>query len=307
MTRIPESGRAAAAARGERPAPAMPGACASGGCGCAPTAARPPGPSFARVVVNGTEIAPEEIAREMQNHPSPDAATAWRAAARALVVRAVLEQEAQRLGVDAAPEADDVSGRETEDDALVRALLDREVAPALADPDECRRVYDAQAARFRTPDLFEAGHILLEPDTGTPEAWASAEAEARRIAAAVGDDRQAFAEAAAAFSACPSARQQGSLGQIRRGDLVPAVQAALEALAPGTTGRQPVRSRFGWHVLRLERKIEGRQLPFEIVRDKIADMLEARAWATASARYVAGLLGRAEIEGVDIGLAAGTG
>jgi peptidyl-prolyl cis-trans isomerase C len=79
---------------------------------------------------------------------------------------------------------------------------------------------------------------------------------------------------------------------------------ALEALPEGTTGRDPVRSRFGWHVLRLQRKIEGRTLPFEMVRDKIADMLEARAWAVAAANYAAGLARSAEIEGVLIDPAA---
>ena len=120
------------------------------------------------------------------------------------------------------------------------------------------------------------------------------------IAADVGDDPAAFARAAQAFSACPSARQEGSLGQIRRGDLVPEIQAAIEALAPGETGREPVRSRFGWHVLRLARRIEGHTLPYEAVRERIAEMLAARAWSLASTRYLAALAERADIDGVRV-------
>ena len=167
-------------------------------------------------------------------------------------------------------------------------------------PAECQRYYEANAARFRTPDLFEASHILIEPEGGDEAAWVAAEQRAREIAASVGDDAKAFAEAARAWSQCPSAQQDGSLGQIRRGELAAPVQAGIEALEEGRTGAEPVRSRFGWHVLRLHRRIEGRTLPFEIVREKIADMLEARSWSLAAARYVAALADRSEVEGVRI-------
>src|SRR5690606_4149555 len=116
----------------------------------------------------------------------------------------------------------------------------------------------------------------------------------------VGDDPAAFAAAARAQSACASAQQDGSLGQIRRGELVAEIQTALERLPDATAAREPVRSRFGWHVLRLQRRIAGRTLPYELVRERIADMLEARSWTVASARYVTTLASRAQIEGIRI-------
>jgi peptidyl-prolyl cis-trans isomerase C len=293
----------AAVAASPRPAPVMPGACASGGCGgsAAPDSRLAPAPpSFGAVTVNGVEIEPEAIAREIQHHPAPDGETAWRAAARALALRELLLQEARRLAIEPEPEQDEAGRSETDEDALVRALLERQVSPAAAGEDECRRYYENRIDRFRTPDLFEASHILIEPEGEDDAASAAAEAEARAIAREVGDDPDAFAAAAREFSRCPSAHQSGSLGQVRRGDLVPVVQQALEALPEGTAAREPVRSRFGWHVLRLQRKIEGRALPFEVVRDRIADMLEARAWAVSAALYAADLARSAEIEGVVI-------
>lgn len=283
----------------QRPAPVMPGACASGGCGGAEPMLPPP-PSFGEVRVNGVEIAPEAIAREIQHHPAPDAETAWIGAARALAVRELLLQEARRLGLEAEPETDEAGRREEEEDALVRQLLEEAVDPVEAGEAECRRFYETNEARFRTPDLFEAAHILIEPEGEDAAAWAAAEARARALAVGLGDDPAAFAQAARAFSGCASARQDGALGQIRRGELVPSVQAGLEALADGTSAREPVRSRFGWHVLRLQRRIAGHVLPFEMVRGKIADMLEARSWSVAAARYVAGLAARNQIEGVRI-------
>lgn len=292
----------------QRPTPVMPSACASGGCGGGTVAPirvhRGRAVQFNPVRVNGVEIPPQAIAEEAQQHPSRDGRSAWMAAARALVIRELLLQEAQRLGIEPEAECDDAGRLEVAEEALIRALLEREAPPAVPSEDECRRYYESHTERFRTPELLEAAHILIEPAADADEAWREAEREARTIAREVGDDAEAFAEAARAFSKCSSARQGGMLGQIRRGELVPAIQAALEALPEGVTGRDPVRSRFGWHVLRLERRIAGRVLPFEYVQPRIADMLEARSWALSGARYAVALVERACIEGVEIDLAA---
>lgn len=282
-----------------RSEPQMMDACQSGGCGGGTPALRmPPPPTFSDVRVNGVEIDPDAIAREIQHHPAPDADSAWREAARALAVRELLLQEARRL--DLAPPDEAGERTETYEDAVIAELLDAEVVPAEAEEEECRGYYEANRQRFRTPDLFEAAHILFEPDGDGADAWSAAGIEARRIANAVSEDPAAFAAAAREFSTCPSAQQDGTLGQVRRGELVPEIQQALDALSPGETYRRPVRSRFGWHVIRLSRRIEGQILPYEAVREKIADMMAARAWTMGAARYVANLSDRAEIEGIVI-------
>ena len=288
----------------QRTAPVMPSACESHGCSGGPEPLIPPPPSFGEVFVNGVEIDPEAIAREIQHHPAPDAESAWVEAARALAVRELLLQEAARLGVASEPDADAQGRGEAEDDALVRSLLEREVRPAKPGAAECRRFYDANLHRFRTPDLFEAAHILIEPEGKDQAAWEVAEARTRSVIAEIGNDSAKFAAAARELSACASKLQDGSLGQVRRGDLVPAVQNAIEALPDGQTGHEPVRSRFGWHVLRLHRRIPGQTLPFEAARAKIADMLEARSWSLEAARYVAELARRGQVQGVVIDGAA---
>jgi peptidyl-prolyl cis-trans isomerase C len=284
----------------QKPAPKMMSSCETGGCGGGPEPMIPPPPTFGEVRVNGVEIPPEAIAQEIQHHPAPDAETAWIEAARALAVRELLLQEAQRIGLVAEPAADDGGRLELEDDALIRALLEREVAPSEPGEAECRRYYDANVERFRTPELFEAAHILVEAEGKDEDAWLAALGRATAIIREIGDDPVAFAAAARTHSGCASGQQDGSLGQIRRGELVPEVQAGLEALASGTTAREPIRSRFGWHILRLHRRIEGRTMPFDMVRERIADMLEARSWSIEAARYVARLAARNEIDGIRI-------
>lgn len=276
---------------------ALPSACQSGGCGCSGPALPPP-PVFGEVFVNGVEITAETIAQEIQHHPAPDAETAWTEAARALAVRELLLQEAARLGIAPQYDSDEAGRRETEDEAVIRLLLEREINPEAASEAECRRYYDGNPGRFRTPDLFDAAHILIEPEGDKAAQWDAAEAFARALVSELEDDHEAFSRAARLHSACASARQDGSLGQIRRGELVPQVQQAIEALRDGETGHEPIRSRFGWHVVRLNRRVPGQTLPFDVVREKIGDMLDARSWSMSAARYVSTLAARGRVEGV---------
>ena len=254
------------------------------------------------IVIEGVEIPEALIAREAQNHPGPDGASAWSAAARALALKALLLDRARVLGLEATPERDEAGREETHEEALMRAVLDAEVQVATPSAEECQRLYDANLARFRAPDLYEASHILIEP-AGQEEAEIAA---ARTIAARLIKDLRAspfrFADFAKQMSACESGALGGSLGQMRRGDLVPEVEAALLDLGAGEIGQTPVRSRFGWHVLRLDRRIEGKTLPFEHVADQIAAQLQGRAWVGAATRYTADLAQQARQRGVTLSL-----
>ena len=127
----------------QRPAPKMMNSCEAGGCGGGPEPLIPPPPLFGEVRVNGVEITPEAIAQEIQHHPAPDAETAWQEAARALVVRELLLQEARRLCLEAESERDEAGRCEAEEDALVRLLLEHEVVAAKPAEQECRRFYEA--------------------------------------------------------------------------------------------------------------------------------------------------------------------
>ena len=77
----------------------------------------------------------------------------------------------------------------------------------------------------------------------------------------------------------------------------------MAALEPGETSRAPVETRYGFHVIRLQRRVEGADLPYEAVRDKISAYLADAVERRALAQYVAILAGRADIAGVDFGAA----
>jgi peptidyl-prolyl cis-trans isomerase C len=256
------------------------------------------------VSVNGVAIPHDAIAREVQHHPEGTPVRAWQQAARALAVRELLLQEARRQGLTAEPRADGDGRRETDEEALIRGLVEREVRVPEADEDACRRYYERNRSRFRSLDIYEARHILIAARRDEPGAFATARACAEELFARLKEDPARFAELAAAYSACPSASSGGSLGQLTKGDTTPEFEQALLRLAPGETSATPVETRYGFHIVRLDRVIPGRELPFALVHQRIADYLTERAHRTALAQFLARLAARAHITGVDLPSAA---
>ncbi len=252
-----------------------------------------------QVSVNGVAITRKAISAEVQNFPSASPRESWLAATRALAIRELLLQEARRLAIPVEQRADPDGRRETDEDALIRALIEQEVPTPTADEATLRRFYDNNRARFMTPPLVEAEHILLPARADDTESFAAARSRAAALADMLRGAPERFAEAAREMSACPSGATGGSLGQIGPGDTTPAFEAALATLEPGMIS-DPVETPYGVHVIRVHRRIEGRQLPFEMVQERIAAYLEEHVRRRASAQYIALLAGRAEIVGIDL-------
>lgn len=243
--------------------------------------------------VDGVEIPEVEIAAEMQHHPAASREAAREAAVQALVVRRLLTDEAARQGL--AGEAE----------AAVEALLRRTLRVPEADEATCRRWFEANRARFRTPETWHAAHLLLAADPEVPEERAAVEAEARRLAAAVAADPERLPELARARSACSSREQGGDLGLIEPGTTVPEFEAALRALRPGEVHAEPVATRYGFHVLRLLHHAPGIEQPYDAVRERIALWLRDASWRRALHQYVTILAGAARIEGFALATADG--
>jgi len=248
-----------------------------------------------RVAVNGIEIAEPAILAEMQNHPAKDPEAAMRAAAESLVVRELLLQEARRRGIAPATGTD-----ETPEESVVRLLVEQAVDTPDADEASCRRYYDNNRRRFRSPDAFDAQHVLCAAPPDAPEARAAARHRAEAALARVLADPEQFGAVAREISDCPSKAQDGRLGHIQRGDVEPVFETYLMSLTEGETCARVVETKYGFHVIRCLRRLAGRELPFEAVKDRIAAYLEETAWRRAVHQYVALLAGGARIEGVSL-------
>lgn len=258
------------------------------------------GASRTKVVVNGVVISHDLISREVQHHPAPTPVAAWSSAARALVVRELLLQEARRKGLSPEPLSDEAGRRETDEEAMVRTLVEQEVTTPEPDEETCRRYYRQNLARFRSRDLFEACHILLAAHPDDAAAREEARREAGELIAQICKAPHLFPALAEAYSACPSGKSGGNLGQIGPGDTTPEFEKAVYRLAPGEMTSEPIESRYGFHIIRLDRRIDGREVPFELVRDRIAGYLAERSRCVAIAQYVARLAAVSEVSGVEL-------
>lgn len=257
------------------------------------------------VLLNGCEIDAAAIAAEVQNHPAPDAQAAWEAAARALVFRQLLLDEAGRLDVTTIGLVDSEGRKLADDDARIEALLEQEVRCPEADEATVRRYYDSHAERFTSPTLVEAEHILFAASPDDDLAYGLATGDARMAIKKLLADPERFAELASKHSACPSKEQGGNLGQIGPGQTVKEFEAVLFGLGEGELHSEPVKTRFGVHVIRAGRRVDGQRLPLELVQDKIAQYLEEASWRRAVSQYLTILASQAMIEGIDIGGADG--
>lgn len=252
------------------------------------------------VSVDGLVIGRDDIAREIQNHPAASPAEGWHAAARALAVRQLLLAQARRLNLSPQPADDGQGRRETDEEALVRTLIELEVQTPMADEVACRRYYDTNRRRFRSTDLYEARHILFAAAKEDVIGRQQAAQQAHAAIAQLTTDPTQFSAMAEALSACPSCKTGGSLGQIGPGQTMLEFEQALNAMIVGAVHCHPIETRYGFHVVALDRRIEGRELPFVMVHQRIAGWLTEKVQRVAIQQYISILAGRAEITGVEL-------
>ncbi|MEE1865743.1 peptidylprolyl isomerase [Pseudomonas auratipiscis] len=286
-----------------------------GGGGCASSSVQEPVPSVEPVVVeaeapaqliasseqewpiisvNEVPISAQAMAQELQYHPAADREEAVFMAARALVIRELLQQRIAELGLTL-----QVGPGDNEEEAATRLLLEREVQVPECDEATCQRYYESNRGRFHSAPLLAVRHILLEcaPDDaeGRSEALAQAEILQQRLA----QFPEQFGELALKYSACPSKAQGGELGQISKGQTVPELERQLFTLAQGLADK-PLESRYGWHVLSVDQRIEGQQLPYEAVATAIRTQLQQGVWQKAVVQYLQTLIGAADIRGIQL-------
>jgi len=161
---------------------------------------------------------------------------------------------------------------ETVDLEYVELALADIAATVEVSEDALRKAYDEEKDRFQTTEERHARHILIAIDKGGEDA---AKAKAAAIAERLrnGED---FAKLAAELSTDTGTKGQGGdLGWITRGMLVGPFEDALFGMQTGAIS-DPVKSDFGYHVIRLDEVRAGTVRPFEAVRDELAADLKTR-------------------------------
>ena len=184
-------------------------------------------------------------------------------------------------------------------DAAIERLLDAEVVTPEPTDEACSRYYATHPDEFSSGDLVFARHILFGITAGAPITPIRGHAE--QVLQELRARPERFAELARQYSNCPSGQQDGTLGQLARGDCVPEFEQALfEGRSTGLLARL-VKTRYGFHIVAIDQRVPGRTVPYEAVREQIAARLHARVQEKALLQYVQVLSGvhGVEIPGVD--------
>ena len=252
-------------------------------------------PAPCLLFVADTAISEAEIAREMQHHRAMKPEQSRAAAARALVVRELLRREVTRLGLD-----DEVqpSGHEPLEEARIRVLLEREVENRVPTEDDCRRYFERNPERFRSPDRIRLRHILLGASADDVTGRFNARVKGEQLIAELKDNPVLFADFALRHSDCPSRSEGGDLGWLERGQTTPEFDRQVFRLREGLAGF-PVESRWGYHVVCVDAIAAGEPLEFDQVRERISDYLELQVRQRELQQYLMELQERYEVRGLD--------
>jgi len=129
--------------------------------------------------------------------------------------------------------------------------------------DEIVNYYNNNKESFKTAESVKASHILVKD-----------EKEANDIIKEI-DNGLAFEEAATKYSSCPSKAKGGDLGYFSKGQMVPEFENAAFAMKEGEVS-EPVKTQFGYHIIKLVDKKEPVMNSFEEVKDQIGQFLLGR-------------------------------
>ncbi|MDR2727173.1 MAG: peptidyl-prolyl cis-trans isomerase, partial [Deltaproteobacteria bacterium] len=163
---------------------------------------------------------------------------------------------------------------------------------------EIAEFYTNNQARYSRPERVHARHILILADKNadkTTDDAARTQIEDARSQILAGKD---FAAVAQAISQDGSAQDGGDLGWFEKGRMVPEFEAAAFGLKPGALS-EPVRSQFGWHLIRVDERAEAdvtplaeaqedirRSLALDRARPKVQEMLDALLIAVSNGQLL---------------------
>ncbi|MNP26001.1 putative peptidyl-prolyl cis-trans isomerase Cbf2 precursor [compost metagenome] len=144
---------------------------------------------------------------------------------------------------------------------LTQMVINKVISEVTVTDEEALKYYEENRSMFSEPENVTAKHILI-----------SSEEEANKIKKEIESNNVTFEEAASQYSSCPSKEQGGNLGSFSRGMMVPEFEEAAFASEIGVV-TEPVKTQFGYHLIKVEAKNAGKDLDFEEVKDGVVNQL----------------------------------
>jgi peptidyl-prolyl cis-trans isomerase C len=227
--------------------------------------------------VNGEPITEDELNEYRSARPASARMQDEKALLDELVTQKVVYQDALSKNLDKDPEV------ALELELLrIRALASAAVQKAMKDnpitDEELRAEYDKLKERMVTKE-YKAGHILVKE-----------EELAKKLIAQLNQGAD-FAKLAQEHSTDSSAQAGGDLGWFNPKQMVPPFSQALGKIEPGSYTKDPVKTQFGWHVIKLEDSRQSEPPALEEIKGRLEQMLKQRQVGD----YIQALKDKAEI------------
>ena len=121
--------------------------------------------------------------------------------------------------------------------------------------------YNAHPDSFKKPETVSAKHILV-----------AEEEECMKVLEAIQNGEKTFEDSAKECSTCPSGQEGGDLGEFGRGQMVKEFEDAAFAAEVGAIVG-PVKTQFGYHLIKVEEKNEPIVMAYEEVKEQIKKSL----------------------------------
>lgn len=147
------------------------------------------------------------------------------------------------------------------ENVLVNYYIQKEMATLKVSDKEINDYYNKNKIEFTDGEKVRASHILVEKEE-------DANSILKRLEA--GED---FSVLAKELSTCPSGKNGGDLNYFGRGQMVDTFEQAAFALSAGQMTAAPVKTRFGWHIIKVTDKQEARAKALEEVKGDIRSTL----------------------------------
>lgn len=211
--------------------------------------------------VNGAEITDQDVQNfinslgqqtAMQIQSQPDG---MERVVNELVNQNLMHLDAVDNGVDQ-EEAFKKDLEKAKKNLLIQYSVNKFLLSISATEEEVTNYYNENKEEFKTPETVAASHILVKE-----------EAEINDILEKI-NNGLSFEDAANEFSECPSKDRGGELGDFPRGSMVPEFEEVAFSANVGEISK-PVKTQFGYHLIKVTSKNEGGVSPLEEVKEQV--------------------------------------
>ena len=148
------------------------------------------------------------------------------------------------------------------DQLLTNFAGERVIAAVTIADKDVRDYYENNKEQFVSEESVNASHILVDTEESALE-----------ILAKINAGEISFEDAAMEYSSCPSKANGGNLGDFGKGQMVPEFDQAVFAMEVGTVSAAPVKTQFGYHLIKLISKKAPEAMPYEQIADEIKHAL----------------------------------